>query len=136
MATSIKNKLSFLVAAMALALSSGCSTLSDVKNAEGTGLKQNYNAGFDPSWKAARDSLSELKLDLASENKKEGYMLAQNGLGAFSYGENVAIFVRKISDAMTSIEVVSKKVMATNIFAPDWTKDIFTKIDSKIERAK
>jgi hypothetical protein len=126
----------FFMAAAVLVLSSGCSTLSDVQKSEGTGIRQQYNASFDNSWRASRDALIELKLDLASENKKEGYMLAQNGLGAFSYGENVGIFVRKISEAVTSIEVVSKKVVATNIFAPDWTKDIFAKIDSKIERAK
>ena len=46
-----------------------------------------------------------------------------------SYGENVAVFVRKKTDNETNVEVVSKKSMATNIFAPDWTEDVFKEID-------
>jgi hypothetical protein len=67
-------------------------------------------------------------LEIASKNREEGYVLAQKGITAFSYGENVAVFVEKIDDQSTKVEVVSKKAMATNIFAWNWEKPILDRL--------
>jgi hypothetical protein len=65
----------------------------------------------------------------------EGYILAQRGITAFSYGENVAIFVESVNGVTrTRVEVVSKKAMATNVFAPDWSKEILDKLDEKLKK--
>jgi hypothetical protein len=61
-------------------------------------------------------------------------VLAQRGITAFSYGENVAVFVEKIEPAKSSVEVVSKKAMSTNVFAPDWAKPIFEQLDKHFKR--
>ncbi len=106
----------------------GCSTLADARKAEGEGAKRVFPASFEKTWNASNTALIKLKLEIASENRDKGYILAQRGMTFFSYGENIAIFVKKQSDAQTSVEVVSKKSMATNIFAPDWTEDIFKEI--------
>jgi hypothetical protein len=106
----------------------GCSTLADARKAEGEGIKRSFPASFEKTWNASNTALVKLKLEIASENRDKGYILAQRGMTFFSYGENVAIFVRKKNDAETNVEIVSKKSMATNIFAPDWTEDIFKEI--------
>lgn len=67
-------------------------------------------------------------LDYVADNKAEGYALAQRGISAFSYGENVAIFIDGQLNDQTKVEIVSKKAMSTNIFAPDWAKPIFDKL--------
>lgn len=57
--------------------------------------------------------LAELSLPMVGDNKSEGYILAQRGITAFSYGENVAIFVESVKGVTrTRVEVVSKKAMA------------------------
>lgn len=113
---------------------SGCTTLADARKAEGDGIKKEYPVTVQRAWDASKNALSKLKLEVASENPQQGYMLAQRGITAFSYGENVAIFIRKKSETTSTIEVVSKKSMTTNIFAPDWSEDIHKEIALDIRR--
>ena len=80
------------------------------------------------------DAIKAAGLQFVSGNREDRSILAQRGITAFSYGENVAIFVEKVEDVKSSVEVVSKKAMATNIFAPDWAKPIFEQLDKKFKR--
>jgi len=105
-----------------------CSTLGDARRAEGQGVVKIYPASSDRTWDAALSTLKKLNLDVATENKATGYILAQRGLTLLSYGENVAIFVKKKSEGTSEVEVVSKRVLAPNIFAPDWTNDIHAEL--------
>jgi uncharacterized lipoprotein len=109
-------------------LMQGCSTLADAKKAEGEGVVRVYQAPFEKTWNAANTALNKLKLEIASENRDKGYILAQRGISFASYGENVAVFVKKKTQSETQVEVVSKKSMATNIFAPDWTESVLNEI--------
>lgn len=102
--------------------------MADARKAEGEGVKRSYLASYENTWNASNTALVKLKLEIASENRDKGYILAQRGMGLTSYGENIAVFVRKKSDTETQVEVVSKKAMATNIFAPDWSEDVLNEI--------
>jgi hypothetical protein len=108
---------------------SGCTTLADAKLAKGTGMTRIYDRPYAATWKAAICSLNGKGLSIASENKSEGTILAQRGITAFSYGENIAVFVKKKSEVRTLVEVVSKKAMQTNVFAPDWSGEILDGIN-------
>ncbi len=121
-------KIILTLIALSLSTLQGCSTLADARKAEGEGIKRVFPASYEKTWNASNTALVKLKLEIASENRDKGYILAQRGMTFFSYGENIAIFIKKQSDTQTSVEVVSKKSMATNIFAPDWTEDIFREI--------
>lgn len=112
-----------LIATLVLSLT-GCTTLSDARLAKGSGMKRSYPASFDKTWSATMCSVNSLGLPIAAENKSEGYILAQRGITAFSYGENIAVFLHKDKPTQTSVEVVSKKAMQTNIFAPNWEPKI------------
>jgi hypothetical protein len=51
-----------------------------------------------------------------------------------SYDENVAIFVEQsMGCSKTKAEEVSNKAMATNIFVPDWAKEILDKLSEKFK---
>lgn len=129
----IKKFLVTFFAAAILLSASGCSTLADARAAKGSGVSRTYAASQDEVWKAVPSVLMALGLQLVSDNKQEGYILAQRGITAFSYGENVAIFVESIGGVTkTRVEIVSKKVMATNVFAPSWENDILNKLDEKL----
>ena len=131
----LKKILVAFVAFAVMALMSGCSTLADARSAKGTGSSREYSASVDEVWKALPTVLSELSLPLVGDNKAEGYILAQRGITAFSYGENVAIFVESVNGVTrTRVEVVSKKSMATNIFAPDWSKEILDKLGERLKK--
>lgn len=59
-------------------------------------------------------------------------ILVQRGITALSYGENVAIFVDAQSANRTRVEIVSKKAMATTIFAPDRAPEVLDKLGQKL----
>lgn len=123
-----------LAAVLTLVLLQGCTTLADARKAEGEGSKRVYAASVDTTWDAAVKALEKLKLDIATQNKSDGYILAQRGMSLFSAGENVAIFIKKKGSTESEVEIVSKKAMKTNIFAPDWTDDIYKEITIALNR--
>ena len=112
---------------------SGCSTLADAKAGKGTGISQSYPVAADRVWQVLPAAVKQAGIDYVADNKAEGYALAQRGLSAFSYGENVAIFVDSVQPQVTKVEVVSKKALATTIFATDWAKPILDKIAELIK---
>lgn len=120
--------------AVSLAVLAGCSTLSDTKRAEGSGKQQLYSKSFAEVWHVAELSLQDLGLDIIEKNKSAGYLLAKRNMTIGSYGENVAIFVKSSGPNSTRVEVVSKKVLATTIFAPDWTDKVFSRIDARLTK--
>jgi hypothetical protein len=111
---------------------SGCTTLADSIAAKGTGKSKIYESSKEKAWPVVVNAVKNSNLDLISESKDSGMILAQRGITAFSYGENVAIFVEDKSENTCQIEVVSKKAMQTNIFAPDWSTTIFKNIDKEL----
>jgi hypothetical protein len=119
---------------MLLLSAAGCSTLDDARTAKGSGRTREYNAPFDTVWDTAEQAVHDMGLQIPSQNKEEGYILAQKGITAFSYGENVAVFVEKVDDQHTKVEVVSKKAVATNIFAWNWEKPILDRISELLEK--
>jgi hypothetical protein len=129
-----RNVLAVLAAFAALSFTSGCANLADAKAARGSGVSREYAASMDKVWNAIPVVLKELELPLVSQNRGEGTILAQRGVTAFSYGENVAIFVESAGGTTrTRVEIVSKKAMATNVFAPDWSTEILDKLGQKLK---
>jgi len=115
---------------LAIITSSGCATLADSVAAKGTGPSKVYSASKESVWPVAVNTIKYSDLDLVSESKESGMILAQRGITAFSYGENVAIFIEEETEKSCRVEVVSKKALATNIFAPDWSGTIFKRLDA------
>ena len=111
-------KIAIIIATAALLVSAtGCSTLADARAAKGSGVSRIYEAPAEIVWKTMPAVLAEVGLQLVGDNRTEGYILAQRGITAFSYGENVAIFIESVGGVTkTRVEAVSKKAMATNRF--------------------
>lgn len=94
-----------------------------------------YQASFEAMWAAMPQAVDQAGLQFVSANREDGTVLAQRGITAFSYGENVAIFVGKVDEQTSTVEVVSKKALATNVFATDWADPIFDELDKRFKRA-
>lgn len=129
-------RLFFLWAVMAAAfVSSGCSTLADAKAAKGTGTSKVYEQPYDVVWDAVMASVKESNLALISESKENGTLLAQGAMSAFSYGENVAVFVERVNGKVaTRVEVVNKRALATNITAANWESRLIRALDEKLKK--
>ncbi len=122
-----------LIPILAILFITGCSTMADSIAAKGTGPYRIYEQNKDEVWREAINAVNSTELDLVSENKQSGVILAQRSMSVFSYGENVAIFVEDYEDKQCRVEVVSKKAMSTNIFAPDWSESIFDYLDARLK---
>ena len=109
-------------------VSTGCSTMADAKAAKGRGTSQTFAVASDRVWQVLPAAVKSAGLDYVAGNKDEGYALAQRGLTVLSSGENVAIFIDKPTSESTTVEVVTKKTLATDIFAPDWARPILDNI--------
>lgn len=123
------------VALLAL-VHSGCATIADAQKGRGTGETALYAASFEEIWAALPTAVTEAGLEFITANRDDRSVLAQRGITAFSYGENVAIFVNSPEEARQEVEVVSKKAMATNVFAPNWAKPVFDELDKKFTRVR
>ena len=122
---------SFIALAGILLTTGGCATLADAQRARGTGKSKIYNVPSEKVWKEMESVVTSVGLAYAGENRTKGYVLAQRAMSAFSAGEHVAIFIEPQGENKTKVEVVSKKAVATNIFAPDWTDPIFEELDKR-----
>lgn len=104
-----------------------------VRAGMGTGSARIYDKPYETVWNATLEVVKASGLDLVSDDRARGQILAQHGISAFSYGENVAIFVEEIQGKVqTRVEVVNKRAMRTNIFASDWESRILSDLDKRL----
>jgi len=115
-----------------LAILSGCTTISDVSDSKGQGKTQTFNRSYDSVWKAAQNSIDGTGLRIVSSDKDTGTILSTNSRTLEAFGENVGVFVTSNNDSSTSVEVVSLKIVATNLQATDWTEPILARIKNKL----
>lgn len=125
-----------LCAASAALATTGCATVADARAERGTGVIVVYAASFDEVWSALPAAMKELELKVAADNKTEGYLLAESGASAFSWGERIAVFVERVgTSGGIRVEVVSKRAVGANITATDWAPKIHEKLGKRFRRA-
>lgn len=112
---------------------SGCSSLSEITKLEGEGKKNIYQKNIDVIWPIVILSINDLGIPIIETNKESGYVLAKRGVSVGSYGENIAIFVKKQNDSVTSVEIISKRRLATTVFATDWTDSFFMMLENRLK---
>ena len=121
----------FIVGVLGLA---GCTSLNTAEKAQGSGEQVVYKAPFDEVWAAMPEVITNAGLQFVSANNDKHVFLAEHGVSGWSWGENVAIFVGKIESEKTSVEVITKRKLVTNITAQDWDGPIFIQLDRKFKR--
>ena len=112
----------------------GCTSLNTAAKAQGSGEQVTYEATFDEVWAAMPDVIKAAGLQYLSANRDQHMFLAKRGITDWSWGENVAIFVGNIENGKTSVEVVTKRELVTNITAQDWDGPIFIQLDRRFKR--
>jgi hypothetical protein len=70
---------------------------------------------------------------MVSNNEAEGSILVKGAVSTFSWGENVAVYVKDAGGKVeTRVEVISKRAFALNVTASDWESRLFADIDKKL----
>lgn len=129
----MKRIIAVFALAILAALSSACSTLADAQAAKGTGTSKIYNKPYDAVWNAVVETVRASGLALVSDNRERGTILAQGSVSAFSWGENVVIYVEDAGGrTRTRVEVINKRAVATNITAANWEARLFEALDKRL----
>ena len=130
----MKKFLLLTVTLLWMAFAAGCASMADATAARGTGTAHVYDQPYDTVWDALDACVRATDLEIVSEDKATGTLLAKRSMTAFSYGENVAIFVDRVTGKVsTRVEIVNKRVLATNVTAPDWDDRLFKALDARLK---
>jgi hypothetical protein len=125
----------FLLRAAALAgcgWLAACASIDSVSAARGQGVKRTFKQSYDDVYAAALVAAARKKLELVSATHTTGAILLSNGASLGSLGERIAVFVNRLGDSVTSVEVVSRPVVPTLSFPPDWPLLLFGDIEEEL----
>lgn len=129
-------KIVWLFAVLLFLNINSCATMQTVKESKGEGIKRTYNHTYNNVYDAALSASKKQGLEIVEANKDEGKIFLSHGITLWSWGERIAIFVTKISDNETEVEVVSKAVLSPLNFPPDWVNRLFNEIDIELKKGE
>jgi hypothetical protein len=110
-----------------------CSTVETVSTAPpDAGSSRIYDYPYEKVYEATLRAVSQLPLNIESKNEEQGIILLSKGASFFSWGERVRITLERQDSTKTKVTVLSKRALATNITAKDWTRDIFERISAEL----
>jgi len=125
----------FLAGLLALAfIVSGCSTTSSVAQKQGHGTKQVYRSPFDQVWRAAVDAAQIGNLEILNANREHGYIAARRGVQQETFGENVGLWITRMSPTETQVEVVSRQAGPPVFWLKNWEHEILRAIEANLTR--
>jgi hypothetical protein len=110
----------------------GCASIDSVKDARGKGIKRTFKQPYDEVYVATLAAAAARNLELVSATQATGAILLSHGASLGSLGERIAVFVSRLGDRVTSVEVVSRPVVATLSFPPDWPILLFGEIEEQL----
>lgn len=121
--------LAFMTAAVLGAGLAGCASLSTVRAAApDAGRSMVFKRPIAEVYPAVQETVSWLDLNIAEKNDQEHTILASKGMSALSWGERVRIVCKPLSASETQVTILSKRVVATNVFATDWADKLFERL--------
>jgi hypothetical protein len=112
----------------------GCSTTSSVARKQGHGTRHVYRAPFDQVWRAAVDAAQIGDLEILKANREQGYIAAKRGVQKETFGENVGVWVSRVSPTETQVEVVSRQAGPPVFWLKNWETEIFRAIEANLTR--
>lgn len=116
----MKTRFSFCFAILAaLSLVAGCSTPTSVAKKEGKGLRRAYDVSYDSAWDAVQAVAVEYDLHLLVSDRKKGVITARRVMSGITFGDSVAIWIRKVSANRTEVEIISRRMGPPVPFTPN-----------------
>ncbi len=109
-----------------------CASVDTVKDARGQGVKRTFRQPYDDVYAATLAAVARKKLEVVSTTRETGTVLLSNGPSLVSLGERIAIFVTRLNDKSTTVEVVSRPLVPTVSFPPDWPELLFGEIEEAL----
>lgn len=110
----------------------GCASTETVRQEKGEGDKRLFEHDYDAVFDASLVVAGKQGLEVVEQDRDNGTIMLSHGITLWSWGERIAVFVKKVSASQTEVEIISKPVMAPLNFPPDWVNRIFDGIASEL----
>ena len=124
----------FLIAVLSTALVGACASVRGVRSQPlDAGEVHYYAAPFGDVVAATRTTVLALGIDVqdtAAVDSTTWMILGTKGFSLTSYGEVIRVIVHQTTDGPVAVRVVSRRRLATNVLAKNWTDSIFEKLDA------
>lgn len=116
------------------ALFSGCATQQHVAQMEGHGRKNVFDAPYEAVWRAAVDATQGSGLNVVMVDKARGYIGAKRGMQMTTMGENVGVWVTRVSANQSQVEVVSRQAGLPMAWFKNWENQIINGVAANLTR--
>jgi len=110
----------------------GCASTETVKEAQGQGVSRVYEQAYDVVYAAIKATAKAKELEIAEDDVAHGRLVLSHGVTLWSWGERIAIFVKRLPGNRTEVEIVSKPVLSPLNFPPDWPKILLDQIGAEL----
>jgi hypothetical protein len=87
----------------------GCCSSHSVAKLEGRGNRHLFDAGYAPVWSAVLGAIDINDLRVVRIDRERGHISARLPMGQTTFGENVSIWVHRVTPVETEVEVVSQR---------------------------
>ena len=130
----MKTIVSAVAAVGLIAVLFGCSTPTTVAAKRGLGAKQVYHATYEQVWRATIDAAQLGDLHILQADKPNGFISARRGPRIETFGENVAVWITRVSPNETEVEVVSRQAEPPKFWIKNWEKQIHQAIAANLTK--
>lgn len=110
----------------------GCATAESVRGAQGQGVKRTFRQPYDAVYSAVVSAASKRNLEVIEKDRASGRILLSSGASWTSLGEYIAVFVSRAGNRTTTVEVVSRPVLSTVTFPPNWPNLLFGDVEHEL----
>ena len=115
----LKKIISVVIFSAGIFILQGCQTLNDVvaaKNKGTEGISVEYQVSKDQAWDIAKNVLRWEGVDAIEERRDQGYLVTSTGMGVFTAGTVIGVWVENGSNNnQTKVTVITKRRIVTNI---------------------
>jgi hypothetical protein len=115
------------------AMLAACASDNGMKETRGEGIKRTYHEPYANVFTATLSAATERKLSVVDADQKRGTILLTSSRSLSSLGgERIAVFVTRLDDNTTNIEVVVHAKVPGISIAPDWADLLFGEIEEDL----
>lgn len=117
-------------------LAGGCATADSLREARGQGVKRTFRRPYEPVFEAALAAAKGRGLELIEQDRVGGRLLLSHGVTWGSLGERIAVFVTRLGERATAVEVVSRPITGALALPPDWAVLLLGDIEAELAAAR
>jgi len=113
-------------------LATACTTTETVKKAQGEGSKRIFPQRYEAVYDAALAVAHKHRIEITEKDPSAGRIMLSHGISLWSWGERIAIFLKRVSPTATEVEIISRPVLAPLNFPSDWESKLMFEIGEEL----